>query len=450
MNKMTSTAGIRCSAIAALALSFGTSQTTNAQTRELGSSGDLLDGVAALVDEGVVLKSEVTERITVVVENFRAQQAQLPPEQRGSLPPISVLEQQVLDQLVLEQVQLQRAERVGIVIGDDILNEVLSEMAQGLGLTLQQLPAALANENIDYNLYREQQRQEMIISQLERRDVVSRIAVSPRELAQCLERLEETQTNEFDYNVSHILIGHSTNATPEQIAEARDEIESIQSEIEGGSDFAEMALTHSESQTALEGGALGWRKGAELPTIFADVVPLLSAGEVSEPVETSSGFHLVRLNDMRGTERVVVDQVRARHILVTPNEILDDDATMQRLIGIRNQIMDGDEFAAVASAVSEDVGSAANGGDLGWTEPGSYVDEFREKIDGLEEGVISAPFRTRFGWHIVEVLERRAYDMTDDLKEERCRQEIGNGKVEQERDLWTRRLRDEAFVELKL
>jgi peptidyl-prolyl cis-trans isomerase SurA len=153
---------------------------------------------------------------------------------------------------------------------------------------------------------------------------------------------------------------------------------------------------------------------------------------------------------MRGAERVVVDQVRARHVLLSPNEILDDDATMQKLIGIRNQILAGDDFAAVASAVSEDTGSAANGGDLGWTETDAYVDEFREKLESLEPGVVSAPFRTQFGWHIVEVLERRAYDMTDDLKEERCRREIGNGKVEQERDLWTRRLRDEAFVEYKL
>ena len=428
-------------------LPFGTA---TAQTRELGSSGDLIDGIAALVNEGVVLKSEVQERIGFVVENFRVQQEQLPAEQRGSLPPMSVLERQVLDQLVLEQIQLQRAERLGIIIGDDVLNEVMSDIAGNLGISLDQLPAALASEGIDYDTFRDQQRQEVTISQLERRDVVARIAVTPREMDLCLVRLEDNQSSEFDYNVSHILIGFAPNAPPEEIGAAEERIEEIRAELEDGADFAELAVSYSESQTALQGGSLGWRKGAELPSIFTNVVQTLAIGEVSEPVETGSGFHLVRLNDMRGAERVVVGQVHARHILISTNEVMDDDATEQRLIGIRNGILDGDDFADVASAVSEDAGSAVEGGDLGWTEPDSYVDEFRATLESLEPGTISEPFQTRFGWHIVEVLERRDYDMTEDLKEQRCRGEIGNGKMQEERDLWVRRLRDEAFVEYKL
>lgn len=421
-----------------------------AQTRELGSTGELLDGIAALVDEGVVLKSEVEERIGYVVENFRAQQAQLPAAQRGSLPPLSALERQVLDQLILEEIQVQRADRLGIVIGDDMLNQVLSEISAGIGTTLDRLPAMLAADGIDYETFRQQQRRDLLINQLERVDVIGRISITQRELDLCLERLEETQTDEFDYNVSHILIGFPLNAAPGEIDVAERRINELLDEIEAGGDFAQLALAYSESQTALQGGALGWRKGSELPTMFTDVVLAMGPGEVSEPIRTSSGFHLVRLNDVRGSEQVVVEQVRARHILIAPNEIMDDDATMQRLIGIRNQILEGDDFAAVASAVSEDTASAAEGGDLGWAEPDAYVDAFTAKLNTLEIGVLSAPFRTEFGWHIVEVLERRAYDMTEDLKAERCQREIGNSKVQEARDLWTRRIRDEAFVEYKL
>jgi peptidyl-prolyl cis-trans isomerase SurA len=421
-----------------------------AQTRELGSSGELLDGVAALVVDGVVLKSEVEARIAFVVQNFREQQDQLPAEQRGSLPPVSVLERQVLDQLILEQIQLQRAERLGIIIGDDQLNGVLSNLAQSAGATLEQLPAALAGQGIDYNEFREQQRQELTITQLERRDVINRIGISPRELELCLVRADENQTSEFDYSVSHILIGFTPTARPGEIAIAEERINEIRADLDAGADFAQLALSYSESQTALEGGALGWRKGSELPTIFTDFVMSMSVGDVSDPIRTGSGFHLVRLNDLRGVERVLVDQVLSRHILITPNEILDDDATVQKMIGIRNQIIGGDEFGPVASAVSEDAVSAAAGGELGWSESDAYVPEFTAKLESLELGVVSAPFRSQFGWHILEVMDRRAYDMTDDLKSERCQSEIGNGKVDEERDLWTRRIRDEAFIERRL
>lgn len=436
--------------VLSIVLAAAAASTASAQTRELGSSGELLDGIAALVEDGVVLKSELAMRVDVVVSNFRQQQMQLPPEQRGQLPPLSVLERQVLDQLVLEQIQLQRADQLGIVVGDDVLNQVMREVAGNLNVSLEQLPEALAAQGIDYAFFREEQRKELIISQLERRDVYQRISITPREIAQCLARSETTQTNDFDYNVSHILIGFATNALPEEIADAEERIDDIKSQLDAGADFAQLALSYSESQTALQGGSLGWRKGSELPTIFSDIVVRMTPGQISEPIRTSSGFHLVKLNDMRGAERVVVDQVRARHILLAPNEILDDDATRQKLIGIRNQILSGDDFATIAESVSEDALSAAEGGDLGWTEPDAYVDEFKDMLASLEIGELSQPFRSQFGWHIIEVLDRRTYDTTDDLKEQNCRQEVGNSKVEQERDNWLRRIRDQAFVESKL
>lgn len=421
-----------------------------AQTRELGSAGQLIEGIAAVVDEGVVLRSELGFRISLFLDNYQLQQSQLPIEERTALPPQSIIEEQVLEQLVLKEVQIQRAERLGIVVGDDILNQALAQVAQGLGVTLEQLPAALTAEGLDYEQYRSDTREEIIIQQLEQRDVLGRIRISERELDQCLERMEATQTDEFDYNVSHILIALSGNASREQIAAVRERAENLHEQIESGASFAQLAIANSDGPTALEGGSLGWRKGAQLPTIFADVVPTMAEGEVSEIIQTGSGFHIVRLNEMRGAERVMVDQVRARHILVSPNEILDDDATQQKLIGLRDQLLNGADFATLAVANSEDTVSSADGGDLGWNEPDIFVPEFSELLNTQEIGVISEPFRTRFGWHIVEVTDRRSYDTTDDLKENRCAQIIQNSKAEEERQLWLQQLRDNAFVDIRL
>ena len=422
----------------------------HAQTRELGSSGTLLDGVAALVDEGVVLKSELAARISLVVDNLMQQQEQLPAEQRSPLPPLSVIESQVLEQLILKEVQLQRADRLGIEIGDDFLNEALSSVAEQLGLTLEQLPDALAQENIDYAMYREDSRQDLIINQLEQRDVIGRIAITPRELEQCLQRAEASLTNEFLYNISHILVGVSSAASPEDLAAGQREVSEILARLEAGEDFGQLAVTYSASPTALEGGALGWRRGSELPTLFSDAVTQMLPGDVSEPIQSGSGFNLVRLNNMRGDQRVMVDQVRARHVLITTNEVLDDDAAMQRLRGIRDQILGGDDFSTIARAVSEDTVSAADGGDLGFMEPDSFVPEFSEMMTSLPIGELSEPFQTRFGWHILEVLEHRSYDQTDDVKEQQCAVEIRAAKAEEEKQMWLRRLRDQAFIDTRL
>lgn len=421
-----------------------------AQTRELGSSGELLDGVAALVDEGVVLKSELAMRMATVVDNLRLQQEQLPAEQRRPLPPLSVLESQVLEQLILEEIQVQRAARIGIEIGDDVLNQALSAVAEQLGLTLEQLPAALAEESIDYAMYREDSRKDLTLRQLEQRDVLARIAITPRELEQCLQRTDQSRTSEFLYNISHILVSVSSAASSEELAAAQREVNEILERVEDGEDFGQLAVTFSDSPTALEGGELGWRRGSELPTLFADSVTRMQAGEVSEPIQSGSGLNLVRLNDMRGDQRVMVDQVRGRHILITPNEVLDDDAAMQRLRGIRDQILGGDDFATIAQAVSEDAVSAADGGDLGWSEPEAYVPEFTEMLTSLPIGELSEPFQTRFGWHILEVLEHRSYDQTNDVKEQQCAGEIRAAKAEEEKAMWLRRLRDQAFIDTRL
>jgi peptidyl-prolyl cis-trans isomerase SurA len=421
-----------------------------AQDRDLGAGGELLDGVAAVVDEGVVLKSELSSRLELVVANLRAQMEQAPPAQRRQLPPTSVLEQQVLDQLVMREIQLQRAKRVGITVNDDLLNQALARVAENLGYTLEELPAVLASENVSYAQYREDSRQDLMIEQLQQRDVIARINVAPRELELCLAAQSANATNQYDYNISHILIGTPANATPEQLTSAREKIEEIYSRLEAGEDFGRLAVATSHAQTALEGGALGWRKGSQLPSLFADTVVRMQAGEYSRPIQSTAGFQIVKLNEMRGAERTLVEQVQVRHILLRPNEILDEDAVKQKLLGLRSQILGGDDFATIARTMSEDTTSAADGGDLGWISPGDFVPEFEELVAGLPIDELSEPLKSRFGWHLVQVLDRRSHDTTDEVKREECGRQVRASKAEEERELWLRRLRDQAFVELRL
>lgn len=424
-------------------------QGVGAQERGLGAGGQLLDGVAAVVNDGVVLKSELSERLEFVVANMRKQQEEQPADKRRALPPVAVIEQQVLEQLVLREIQLQRAKRVGINVSDDMLNEALTRVATNLGYTLEELPTVLAAQNVDYVAYREDSRQDMIIEQLQQRDVVNRIAITPRELDQCMVSATASASNDFDYNISHILISVPANATAQDIEKAKQRVEEIHSRLDSGEDFARLAVATSHAQTALEGGSLGWRKGAQLPTLFKDVVMSMKPGEYSQPIQAGSGFQIVRLNDMRGAERTMVDQLHVRHILLRPNEILDDAAVRQKLLGVRAQIIGGAEFATVARAVSEDPQSATDGGDLGWISPGDTAPDFEQALAKLPLKELSQPIRSRYGWHLIEVLDQRSHDITDEKKKEDCARQIRASKSEEERELWLRRLRDQTYVDLR-
>jgi peptidyl-prolyl cis-trans isomerase SurA len=280
--------------------------------------------------------------------------------------------------------------------------------------------------------------------------VLQRITVTPREIDQYIERQKNTPSEFNEYNVSHILIAVPQAATPEQLEEAEKRAQEVYEKAKAGEDFAGLAVSYSNAQSALEGGALGWRKGPELPTFLSEVVVQLKPGEVSEPLRTPTGFHIVKLNEMRGADQqVIVEQVHARHILMRPNELEDDATVRQKLANIRERILKGEDFAVLASTMSEDP-SAADGGDLGWSSPGTYVPEFEKVLASLDENEISEPFRTQYGWHIVQVLGRRQYDTTEELKRRRVAEEIRNSRVDEETELWLRRLRDEAYVEYKL
>lgn len=411
-----------------------------AQDRELSSRGELLDGIAAVVNDGVVLKSELRAEMDRITRRLEAQGTRVPPE-RTFAP-------QVLDRLIVSRIQLQRAERVGIQVSDETLNTAIATIAERNKVTLADLPQMLAREGIDYQAYRNEMRDQLAIEQLRQRDI--RISVTPREVDEYLARQAGRAAFNMEYNLSHILVAISPTATPDTIAAAEKKITELHDRLNAGEDFAQLAVQYSDGQQALEGGLLGWRKGDELPTLFVDIVPGLEKGQISEPIRSASGFHIVRLNDRRGGEPIIEQQLHVRHILIEPNEVMDDEAARQKIQGIRDRIAAGDDFGTVAKAVSDDSGSKNDGGDLGWTGPGSFAPEFQAVADSIAENTVSQPFRTRFGWHILEVLGHRTQDTTEEVKRQQAAIAIRNSKLSEEMELWTRRLRDQAFVEPRI
>ena len=413
-----------------------------AQTRDIGVHGELLDRIAAVVNDGLVLKSELDEQMVAVTRRLQEQKVELPPE--------SVLRQQVLDRLIVQEVQLQRAKRVGLTISEEQLNGALQDIAQRNKIPFDQLPTALAAQGIDYKQYRESMRKELTLSTLRQRDVISHINVSPRELEQFIARQQSSAAND-EFNVSHILLSLPEAATPQQLETISHKAQDISERAAKGEDFGQLAIANSNSQTALDGGQIGWRKGGQLPNFILELVTKMKPGGVSAPFRTPSGFHIVKLNDRRSGEApVIVNQIHVRHILMKPNE-LDDDATVrEKLNKLRDRILKGEDFAGIASTGSEDPGSAPDGGDLGWAGPGTFVPEFDKAIADLKDKEISQPFKTRYGWHIVQMLGTRTYDSTEDVRRQRAFAAIRESKSDEETELWLRRLRDEAFVEIKM
>lgn len=413
----------------------------HAQTRELATSGVLLDRIAAVVNDGVVLQSELDEQTRVITERLR--------QGRTELPPQNVLRQQVLERLVLQEVQLQRAQRLGLKVPDEALNNALKDVAERNQIPLDRLPDALAAQGIAYAAFRDSMRKEMTLSLLRQRDVLSRIVVTPREIEQFIAKQASAENQE--YEVSHILLSLPQAADPSQLEEVTTRAKDIVTRARGGEDFAQLAVTYSNGQTALQGGALGWRKGTQLPSFIADLVSKMQAGEISEPVRTPSGFHILRLNDKRGASNaVMVNQVHVRHMLIKPNELRDDAAVQEKLRGLRERVIAGEDFAELARSNSEDPGSAAEGGDLGWTGPGTFVGAFEKVVNETKENELSEPFRSQYGWHILQVLGRRVYDNTTEARQQTAFNALRESKADEETELWLRRLRDEAFIEYKM
>jgi peptidyl-prolyl cis-trans isomerase SurA len=428
-----------CAIVAAQMLLLSPS---HAQTRDISVHGELLDRIAAIVNDGLVLKSELDSQMDAVTKRLQ--------EQKVELPSQSVLKQQVLDRLILQEIQTQHAKRVGLTVSDEQLNGALQEIAGRNKIPFDQLPTALAAQGVDYKQYREAMRKELTLSTLRQRDVIAHINVTPHELEQFLTRQQTSAAND-EFNVSHILLSLPEAATPQQLEEITHKAQDLAARATKGEDFGQLAIANSNSQTALDGGSLGWRKGTQLPEFILQLVTRMKPGDVSEPVRTPSGFHIVKLNERRsGEAQVIINQVHVRHILMKPNELDDDETVRQKLSKLRDRIMKGEDFGGIASTSSSDPGSAPDGGDLGWSGPGTFVPEFDKAIADLKVNEISEPFKTRYGWHIVQMLGTRTYDSTDDVRRQRAFAAIRESKADEETELWLRRLRDEAFVEIKM
>ena len=413
-----------------------------AQTRELSTSGVSLDQVVAIVNNGVVLQSQVDSQIATILGRLR--------EQKAQQPPLDVVRQQVVERLVLQEIQIQRAEHVGVKVSDEVLNEALRDVAKRNSIPFEQMPLALEAQGVDYASYRDDLRREITMSMLRQRDVLPRIYVSPRELEQALQR-QSTQADEnAEYDVSHILLSLPESATADQVAQVEKLAAEIRARAQAGDDFGQLALTYSQAQSALERGKLGWRRINQLPQFIADLIAKMQPGEITGPVRTPTGFHILRLDEVRGAGGpMLVEQIHSRHILLRPNEVQDDATTRQRLVALRNRILAGEDFGALASVTSEDPGSASRGGDLGWNAPGVFDPEFESQLAALEPDQISEPFRSQFGWHIVQNLGRRTHDQSDEVRRQRVLTALRESKVDEETELWLRRLRDEAYVEMR-
>ena len=404
----------------------------------------MLERVVAVVNDGVVLESELDEQMREIITRLRSQNVPLPDE--------DVIRSQVLERLVLEEIQAQHADRAGIKVSDEQVNAAMGDIAKRQNITLEEFPARLATDGIDYADYRIELKREIARQILRSRDVVQRINITPRELDQYLERQVKTASAANEYNVSHILIAVAQDATPAQLAQARQRADEVEQRARKGEDFGKLAITYSASETALEGGSLGWRKGSELPTFLGDVIGRLQPGDTSDVMQTASGFHIVKLNEVRAAGGPqMVQQVHVRHILLKPNAIEDDATVRQKLTHMREQILAGkDDFEVLAKTNSQDPVSAVAGGDLGWAQSDTFVPEFAAVAENLKEKEISEPFHTQYGWHIMQLLGRRDFDNSADAARERAFEALRDSRVEEATELWLQQIRDESFIELRL
>lgn len=401
-----------------------------------------LDSVAAIVDNDVVMRSQLDQRVKEVQQTIA--------KRGGGVPPASVLQSQVLERLIVENLQLQIGERSGIRITDEELNQAIGTIAQRNNMSVEQFRAALAHDGLSYNDARDQVRREMVISRVRQRRVAERIQVSEQEVKNFLASdLGKMQLSE-EFHLANILIPTPESANSEAIQAAARQAQDVYQQLKQGADFNAMAVARSSSENALEGGDMGWRQAAQLPPPFDTMLSSMPLGDVTQPIRTPGGFIILKVLEKRGGGTQTRDEVHVRHILIKPSEIRSPAATKELAERLYSRIQNGEDFGELAKSFSEDPGSALNGGDLNWVDPNSLVPEFRETMASTPVNTISKPFQSQFGWHILEVLGRRATDNTEQAREQQAMMVLRNRKYDEELQTWLRQIRDEAYVEIKL
>jgi len=401
-----------------------------------------LDRIIAVVNDDVIMQSELEAKMLTVREKIK--------QQGNRLPPTSIFERQVLDNLVQNRIQLQLASRFGIRVDDETLNRTIGTIAAGNQVTLTQFREILEKDGYKYEQFREDIRNEITLSQLRQRQVDSRIVVTEREIDNFLANQEFQGSPQKVIRLSHILLSLPNDATADEIEQVKQVAAQIREDLLLGADFNEIAKNVSDGGNASNGGDLGWRKIEDIPSLFADYIPEMENGDISELIQSPSGFHIIKISEIRNDEEIIVVQTLARHILIKLDQLVSSEQAKSKLVLLKTRLDNGDDFASLAKGNSHDSVSAIDGGSLGWRSPGELVPEFQQVMDSLEINQISEPFKSSFGWHIVQVLERRDFDNSESVKRGKARAAIRTRKLKEAMQNWTRRLRDEAYVEYRL
>ncbi len=403
---------------------------------------ELIDRVVAVVDSGVIMESQLNSRVEEILIRLKSDTTEL--------PPINLLEEQVLDRLIIEEIQLQLADRAGIKISDSELNQTLSRVSSQNNLSLEDFRLKLEAEGTSYKSFRDTIKKELIIQRVQRGRVGGKVDISEQEIENFINSEEGKSQLAEQYNVQHILLSVKSGLTEQQIEEIKDEANNLITRLEGDESFEKLAASYSSGQEALEGGFLGWRTAAELPSLFANVVTELKVGEVAQPLRSGAGFHILKLTDKRGNTVKFLDQTLARHILVQPSEIRTENQAEELINDIYERLTNGEDFKQLARQFSEDPGSKMDGGELGWSNPGDYDPIFEKTLNATEIGKISEPVQSSFGWHIIEAMDRRNEDVSQEEQKNRAYQIIFKRKFEQELQSTLIELRAEAYVDIKL
>ena len=410
-------------------------------TSSLAIAQQKLDGVAVVVDTSVVLESEISGMLNRIKRD--AQRA------GRALPSDDVLRTQVVERLILQKLQMQMGERMGIRIGDAQLDQTLAQIAADNNMTLDALQAQVEADGSSWRQYREELREQLVTNEVQRAQVQRRVFISPQEINNLVRLIDEQGDTTVEYNMSHILISFQNEAGEDDESAARSRAQAVLSRLNEGADFAQMAATSSSATNALDGGEMGWMSPNSMPTLFAANLGDAEVGDVIGPLRSGVGFHILRVNEVRGAQTFTAEEVNARHILIQPSVILSDARAERMLREFREQIQLGEKsFAELATEHSADPGSASNNGELGFADPEMYVPEFRQRVETQDIGVISEPFRTAHGWHIVEVLERRTQDVTDQRKQDQAANMLYQRKFREELDIWLQEIRDSAYIEI--
>ena len=403
---------------------------------------ELLDRVVAVVDSGVIMESQLNSRVEEILQRLKNDNAEL--------PPLNLIEEQVLDRLIIEEIQLQIADRAGIKISDSELNQTLARVAAQNNLSLEEFRIKLEGEGTSYRSFRDTIRKELIIQRVQRGKVGAKIDISEQEIENFINSEEgKTQLAE-QYNVQHILLSVESGSTEKEIEEIKINANSLISRLNDGESFEKLAASFSAGQNALEGGYLGWRTEAELPSLFAEVVTELKVGEIASPLRSGAGFHILKLIDKRGNTVKFLDQTLARHILVQPSEIRTENQAEELINTIYERLTSGEDFKQLARQYSEDPGTKMDGGELGWSNPGDYDPAFEQTLNATKIGELSKPVKSSFGWHVIEVMDRRNEDVSQEEQKDRAFRIIFDRKFEQELQSTLIELRAEAYVDIKL